>query len=104
MDNGQISRLPNPNMSCAEIEALLDSYVDGEIDPQTKRIFDRHLAKCESCNSLVLDCQHIAIVARSLGENQMPADVRSRLHQRLAEEMASSEKRPKLRLIDIVPK
>ncbi|MGA8599699.1 MAG: anti-sigma factor [Bryobacteraceae bacterium] len=39
-------------MSCREIHALLDAYVDGELDLVTTAQYERHLTECANCRGL----------------------------------------------------
>lgn len=36
-------------MTCQELTAFLDSYLDGTLPPSTRADFDLHLAECEAC-------------------------------------------------------
>lgn len=74
-------------LHCTDIEALLDSYLDEEIDPLTSRQFEQHLDRCELCRSLVDDCRQIVHVAKTLSDKAVPADVSRRLRERLEEEI-----------------
>jgi anti-sigma factor RsiW len=39
-------------MRCSSSEALLDAYVEGELDPRRRALVASHLATCEACTSL----------------------------------------------------
>jgi anti-sigma factor RsiW len=39
------------HVTCIELIAFLDSYVDGELDAETRHSFDLHLLVCPSCRA-----------------------------------------------------
>ena len=104
MENGQTSGMGAKIISCSEVEALLDDYIDGEIDELTRARFEQHVQRCESCSSLVLDCRHIIAVAKSLADEPVPADVSHRLRKRLEEEMGCKLPGPHLHLVNLESK
>ncbi len=73
-------------LSCSEVELLLDDYIDGELDEKIRSRVDKHLAGCDSCAALVLDCRRLIEVARTLANEPVPASVSRRLRERLAQE------------------
>jgi len=75
--------LERRNLSCSEVEELLDNYVDGDMPSDVKARFERHTEKCEHCHSLVSDCLHLVHVAKSLAETPIPRDVSERLREAL---------------------
>ena len=42
-------RDPKPYMTCREVLDFLMTYLDGELSPQQRAEFDRHLGVCPSC-------------------------------------------------------
>ena len=61
-------------------------YQDGELDPETRELFESHLESCEECRH-ALDVD--AVLGQALHETLeacYPADLESRLRQRLAGE------------------
>jgi anti-sigma factor (TIGR02949 family) len=36
-------------MTCRELIDFLAAYLDGELDPETRERFERHLSVCKSC-------------------------------------------------------
>ncbi len=83
--NNVITLYPSP-LHCDEVTELLSDYVDAELEPARRVQYERHLAGCDRCRSLVDDCKRLVQIARTLGAAQMPHEVRERLHQRLQNE------------------
>ena len=38
-------------MTCKEFENLLTAYVEGELPPESRVLFERHIESCERCQS-----------------------------------------------------
>ncbi len=38
-------------MNCRDLEERLNAYVDGELPDAHRRVFDRHMEKCEACQA-----------------------------------------------------
>jgi anti-sigma factor RsiW len=41
--------MERPLLSCRELIDFLAAYLDGELAPETRADFDRHLSLCKSC-------------------------------------------------------
>lgn len=89
------------SLSCCEIELLLDSYLDSEMDVSLRERFEKHLNSCTECMSLVLECEQIMELARTLGDKPIPDDIRTRLKSYLEEEAGVKFSTPPiLRIVD----
>jgi anti-sigma factor RsiW len=75
MDREQESFLTSPNLSCEEVEELLDCYIDSEMILPLKVRFEAHLSQCEHCAELVSDCKDIVNVAKTLNDDPLPEDI-----------------------------
>ena len=40
---------PKPNITCREVVDFVMAYLDGELSPDQKHEFERHLGVCPSC-------------------------------------------------------
>ncbi len=89
------------NLRCADIEELVDEYIDGEMNEGEKWRFDAHLTRCAKCRELVDDFQVMVATARTLAEKPIDPGVQRRLREALLREVGfeSSDLRPALRLI-----
>ena len=76
-------------MNCKGVIRELSNYIDGDLKPAVKQELDRHLEHCEDCK-LVVDqtTKTVEIFCDSEPVN-LPADVRSRLHEALRRKMTS---------------
>src|SRR5438105_848224 len=45
-----------PGMSCEELDQLIDSYLDRELDPSQSGRLEQHLSDCPTCRSLLQEC------------------------------------------------
>ncbi len=85
MDNDQIEFLEQHLYSCKDIEEFVDSYIDGELAPADQKKFNSHIDRCESCQTLVRECQFVVTTAHSIAHTPVPEDVRLRLREALKE-------------------
>lgn len=58
------------NVTCIELIAFLDAYVDGELDADTRADFDRHLLVCPSCRAYLATYQETIDLARGAAERE----------------------------------
>ena len=93
MDTDRKSFLERRGLSCAEVEELIDSYIDAEMSPPMAARFEHHLECCEYCSSLVSDCQHIVSMAKTLSETPIPPMVSMRLREALRERVGYDSKK-----------
>lgn len=70
---------------CTEVLALLDDYVDGQLDPPTRATVDGHLAGCDWCERFGGQYAHlVASVRKTLTTpSPVPSVVSNRLLARL---------------------
>jgi len=54
-----------PYLPCTEIIGFLAEYLDGELSPERKFEFDRHLAVCPSCVAYLETYQETIRMART---------------------------------------
>jgi Putative zinc-finger len=85
-------------LSCSDVEELVDPYVDAELPLCICTKFQAHLMRCPTCAELVDDVVTIVEVARTLGSQVMPGGISERLRAHLAKEVGYST-RPKLTLV-----
>ncbi|HEY7076202.1 MAG TPA: zf-HC2 domain-containing protein [Solirubrobacteraceae bacterium] len=56
-------------LPCIEVVELVSDYLDGELDPETRRRVEEHLALCPPCRVYV---EQVRETVRALG--RLPAD------------------------------
>ncbi len=67
-------------MKCEEMLALLNEYVDGEIDPGICAEFEKHLAGCNPCQIVVDNIRKTVTLYKAGQPYELPAEFRDRLH------------------------
>jgi hypothetical protein len=73
-------------MSCREIEALLDAYVDDELSPDERLRVERHLAECSACRTATGEIRSLVDAASKLPRGISPGrdlypDIRNRIER-----------------------
>ena len=97
MNGEYLSYLESAHLNCEDIERLVDPYVDGELPQPLQIRVEDHVQECESCASTLEDCQRLLSLARTLDEAPLPSQIRTRLRDRLREELQNFQ--PRLRVI-----
>lgn len=67
-------------MNCEELLAVLNQYVDGELEPAICSAYQEHLRDCNPCQIVVDNIRHTIKLFRS----EEPFDLPPTLHQRLS--------------------
>jgi len=58
------------HVTCIELIAFLDSYVDNELDPETRNSFDLHLLVCPSCRAYLANYRETIELVRGAAERE----------------------------------
>lgn len=66
-------------MTCAELVELVTDYLEGDLDEQTARRFEEHLALCPGCQTYVEQIQQVIRTAGQVGEDDLSPEARSGL-------------------------
>jgi len=66
--------------SCDELLALLNEYVDGDVDPAVCKEFESHLAKCNPCRVVVDNVRQTITLYRENEPCKLPEKFRKKLH------------------------
>ena len=79
-------------MDCKEILEGLSDYIDDELAEKTCREIEKHLRDCYNCRVVVNTLRQTVTLYREVPEDEIPGDVRIRLHKiiRLTEESGST--------------
>ena len=70
-------------MKCEELLAMLNEYVDGEIDPGVCDQFEKHLAGCNPCQVVVDNIRKTISLYKAGQSYELPLPFRERLHSAL---------------------
>ncbi|HWJ43956.1 MAG TPA: zf-HC2 domain-containing protein [Gaiellaceae bacterium] len=60
--------------SCAETRELLSDYVEGELQPRTRRRVVRHLLMCRRCRAVLRSLKTTIAGLNRLGRDEPPPD------------------------------
>ena len=68
-------------MTCRELIDFLAAYLDGELEPETRERFERHLSLCKSCvDYLATYRETVRLGKQACGpDDSLPEDVPSEL-------------------------
>ena len=75
-------------LSCRRVVNLLSDYVDGELAPKLQRQLAAHFQDCEPCTAFIKTFQQTQAMVRAIRYEDMPPELRQRLHSFLREHMS----------------
>jgi anti-sigma factor RsiW len=62
-------------VTCREFADVVMSYLDGELDPTQRRLFEDHLADCADCVRFLREYRATVRASQSACADELPADV-----------------------------
>lgn len=65
----------NKELTCNQISALINFYLNGRLNPRLKQDFDKHLAKCTECRKKVEELQKIMSKFKASKTEHPPKEV-----------------------------
>ncbi len=74
-------------MNCKAVIREISDYIDGELDLSMKQELERHLEDCGDCKMVVDQTRLTVEVFCDAKPVELPADVKSRLHEALRRKM-----------------
>jgi len=91
-------------LSCEDVEAFTQSYVDGELAPKDRETYERHLGVCEECRRAARFAGRMKAAVRGhLPRRPVPAAVEQRLRVALAAQPEAPPRWPRLTWTRVVP-
>lgn len=81
-------------MKCEELLALLNDYVDGDIDPAVCEDLEEHLAGCNPCQVVVDNIRKTITLYKGGELYEPPRPFRERLHRLLRERWKETHPAP----------
>jgi anti-sigma factor (TIGR02949 family) len=72
-------------VNCEQCSELLADYIDGALSTEQRAEVDAHLATCKDCGETLDACNALPGLLRRATDVAMPADVKARLRQFLAQ-------------------
>ena len=78
-------------ITCKEFLKELNDFLDGLIDPEMRKHWQKHVDECPNCFVMVDTTRKTLAVYKGKGmeEQEVPADIKSRLIEALAKKMAA---------------
>jgi anti-sigma factor RsiW len=77
-------------LNCKGVIREISDYIDGELDATTMQDLEKHLDDCEDCKMVVDQTKLTVEIFCDSQEVELPADVRSRLHEALRRKMRTT--------------
>ncbi|MDH3444496.1 MAG: zf-HC2 domain-containing protein [Deltaproteobacteria bacterium] len=53
-------------MSCAEFESFILDYLDDDLTPEQRAIFERHIAACDACRDYLVGYQQTVALGQTV--------------------------------------
>jgi anti-sigma factor RsiW len=70
---------------CRTYFALLSDYIDGELDPESRRALEAHLKTCRDCSECLLSLKRSIELYHDASGQEAPPEVVARLKSALKE-------------------
>jgi anti-sigma factor RsiW len=77
--------MTEPGLLCIEVVELVSEYLDGELDPQTRRRVEVHLERCPACRVYVEQVRDTVRALGRLPEDGLPEHAVAELETAFAE-------------------
>jgi anti-sigma factor RsiW len=78
-------------VNCEEVKALVDGYLDGELDPVTNQSIEGHLRECPLCDRAFKEHQALVVAIGAVSPyHGSPAGLRERIQSALREQILQS--------------
>lgn len=79
-------------VDCKHVWEHISAYIDNSVEPQVREDIERHLEHCEICSAILDSTRNILVLTADDRTFELPVGYSKRLHERLAKELANSEK------------
>jgi anti-sigma factor RsiW len=79
-------------MNCEELLAMLNDYVDGDVDPGVCESFEKHLAGCNPCRVVVDNIRKTITLYKDGQPYELPLEFKQKLHSSLRDRWAGRNK------------
>ena len=67
-------------ITCERVTALLIDYITGALDPTIVPVFERHLQRCQDCESFLRTYRETVRATRTLRYDDIPEEMQRRVH------------------------
>jgi anti-sigma factor RsiW len=79
-------------LNCDGVVRSVSSYIDGELELAIRKEFDMHLRGCNGCAIFVQQTKFTVKIFHDADLADLPAEARSRLHQKLRQKIGEFRK------------
>ena len=79
-------------LSCREVWREITNFIDGDLDPELRKVIEAHLEQCRHCTALLDSTRNIILLIADERTFTLPAGFSNRLRQRLDREIAKNRK------------
>lgn len=73
--------------NCDEVIQLLTDYVDEELDPEARRLLERHFGCCPACDGFLRSFKTTIELTGTFRCEDIPDEVSERLHSFLSDQL-----------------
>ncbi len=80
--------LPLSTLMCQQMVDLLSEYLSGDLDAQTRTVFETHLHNCRDCHAFLQTFRLTMQATRALRYEDIPSDLQERLYHTLQSKIA----------------
>ena len=63
------------HITCRELIDFLDDYIDGQLEPESRESFERHLRVCPSCRAYLASYRDTISLARGIVDDVPIEDI-----------------------------
>ena len=68
-----------PGMTCKEVVAIINDYLEGTMDPMIRDRVEDHLSRCEGCSAYLEQMRETIRLTGMLSEEQIPEEQKQQL-------------------------
>ena len=79
-------------LKCEHVWDLISNYIEGDVAPEFREALEEHLAHCRHCAAVLDSTRNILVLIADDRTFEIPVGYSERLHARLQEEIAGSDK------------
>lgn len=78
-------------MKCKDAHRMMNAWIDGELSPDKRTVFEHHLTRCETCSERAQDLQRLTDLLGTRSPDLPSAGLKKRTLSRFMEETAPGE-------------
>ena len=83
-------------MTCRQVSGLLPSYLDSELDPESRHLVEEHLQACEDCRLMLDEFRQVKSALKSLPRLKPPPGLHARVMDEVLKQQAARRSKSKV--------